>query len=677
MDAQTRIQVIIPFHQPLYTQPEDVAEAVERCYDPLLKGFESRDGLRATFHFGGHLLDYLAREREDFLMRVRELVLAKRVEVLGGFFYGGIPALLPEDDASGQLQMSSEFWGSYLGGSPTGFWLPELAWSVDLPRLMSDSGFEYGFVADSQIREIPPQGLGMVERGGSRVVAFILDGLLSQRLPTTTADEWVDAVIDRAGRGSGRHCVCSVWVRAESLGWEAGTHDWCHRDGWLDQWLDALAGGRSEIMATLPAESFQSGVTAAPIHVEEACATAIGAYGLAGGSMRWDGFPRDFVELDTLYRRAMRVSDRLREAISSMEEEELEEDWSDSLATAQRLIFAAQSPEAYFRGHQPGFGDPRVRDAVTRRLIEATELIDALVQGDEDWIGTEEEDRDGDLRDEIFVGTAHLSAWWVVERGGELRSLDVTRLASNVLDVGTRRDEPFFPAVRDAPRLRAEDVTLGMRGEGLGRLADDLPMTVDGMPRRGMRIWILEENTSAEEFFQGFAVDLMPSSVAWRVLENGIDEEGDANFRGVVEADVELAGLERRRLAVSSTLDVPIDAPMVRVRYRASLQGGPNIRLAVEIPIRLGSSDLSLSIDGSSAQGPLAESVRTVEARAADGARLRIEGEREFDLWWTKVDKTIKTLAGYDSVHEGVVVVPSMRVEGDGELSFTISILKS
>ena len=89
-----RLQVVIPFHQSIAAEGDDIEHAVSECYEPILSAIEEADEARVALHFSGHLLDHLSRKREDFLMRVKQLARAGRIEILGGLFYGSLPALL-------------------------------------------------------------------------------------------------------------------------------------------------------------------------------------------------------------------------------------------------------------------------------------------------------------------------------------------------------------------------------------------------------------------------------------------------------------------------------------------------------------------------------------------------------------------------------------------------------
>jgi hypothetical protein len=666
MADRVPLQVVIPFHQPISASTEAMNAAIESCYAPLVDAIEARGEARIAVHFSGHLLDHLARAHEAFLMKVRDLAKAGQVEVLGGLFYGGLPGILPEVDVRGQIEMMGQFWESYLGWTPVGYWLPELAWGPELPHLLDETGLDYGYVSSSQIYSAEHRGLVTVTRADERLKLFVCDEQLSSALPGRPVDEWIDAVIDR-GAKSGR--VVTTWVRAESLGLEPGTAKWCKDGGWLGDWLAALSGGRPELEPVLPAAAIERARPALRVSLKPGTAPEIGAL---ESPQSWHDYVRLYPEVDALYRRMLRSSAKLAEAISTMEEESLEDDWSDALATAQRLVFAAQSHDPYWRGPNPGFTEPALRDAAIGRCIEAANMLDALVQGEDDWISTEEEDLDGDLVDEVFVSTAQLDAWIVPAQGGIVRTLDARARHRDLLDTGVRRKEPFFPQIPDAPRDE-RPIDAPVRGGNLRRLDDVLPIAADAAPHRGIVTRVYDAGTTRDEMLAGHATDLLPAGLAWDIAQNAIDEEGDCSYTLKLHGEAALAGLEARQLVLDKSLRVPIDAAELTLGLAAQLEGREAL-VATEIPVRLAQPVARLlvnDVEASLAAGhfPDADSVKL---SAEDGEMVELVFSQPTDIWLVPLDTTLRTLEGYRAVSQGTLVVVVMRLERALEASITI-----
>jgi hypothetical protein len=299
------------------------------------------------------------------------------------------------------------------------------------------------------------------------------------------------------------------------------------------------------------------------------------------------------------------------------------------------------------------------------RLCRAEAMIDTLIQGEDDWIATEEEDRDGDLVEEVFAANRHLSAWLVPAQAGALRTLDDRNGCRNLLDVGIRRAEPFFGemAQADLAGETGESVGPPKRGSGLVRRAPELPTLADNIERAGIREWLVEGDVRPDEFFSGTIDRSSQRTPRTEILESSIDEEGDCSFTLRVRSELRLEGLKPRIATVYKAVALPIDAAEIAIAYDVEVDGDGEALLAMEIPLRLGTAAPRVEVDG-----------RVVELRQNEypEARLvRVQGEGEpvllvfepgVDLWLSPVRTTVRDLDGYWGVEHGVVFVPVLRV---------------
>lgn len=618
-----RLQVVIPFHQPLAAESDAIEHAVSVCYEPILVALEEAAKARVAVHFSGHLLDHLSRKREDFLMRLKALARAGRVEILGGLFYGSLPALLPEADVRAQVQMTAEYWESFIGRAPSGFWLPELAWTAELPRMLDETGVDYGFISAGQtsLDGDAQYGLVTIERGGAATHAFVLADKLSKAALGSDASEWAEGAVDNMQRH--RNQVHTVWLRAEALGLEGSSQDWAR--AWLPEWLEAVSGGRGELSTVLPSESYATARPARPVKLLHRCAEVVGA----ADGVDWPDFALQFPEVDALHRRMLRASDKLREAIATMEEEAMEEEWSSDLATAQRCIFSAQAPDAYWRGRGKGFADPKLRDAVMTRLTRAERLIDALVQGEDDWISAEEEDRDGDLVDEVLVSSRHLAAWIIPGEGARVRTLDDRLSGRNVFDVGSvEREKPTT---------------------------------------QGMREMVLDAGTSAEELFSGSAKELAAGEYEQRA--SAIDEDGDLTYHLEVTGKIATSGHTASTIEVTKSLGIAIDKAELTLNTKARVTSGQGVLLATRIPVRLGDENTKLLVNGSGAKAGVArhDDVRSLRVEGSDGSALDVTLAPAMEVWTAPASR--------EDASQGFILVPILRVEsGDAESRLSIQL---
>ncbi len=539
-----RLQLVLSLAPPLSTTAAQHRQLVDRALTPLLTALQAQESACLALHLGGHLLDYLARHAEPVLVQLRALQRTYQCEVLGGPFYGGLSAELAEQDVRGQVEMAREFWESSLGTAPQGFYLPIEGWSPELPRLLSDTGLAYGFVDDTQVTfwgqgNLQPS-LGPIERGGDRLAAFVVASQLSAAL-AAAAPAAVGAWLQEAAAVAQQHDQGLATVGlAPSM---------------------AQAAAVTEKLAALWTASVAA--TDGPtLSLPEANYTARGP-AVGALQLRAPTLPRPTPAVDVLQRRMLHGSALLRDAIAVMEDENFDEAWSDKLATVQRLVFAAQSSEAYGRGsavaNDAHAAALQHRSATWSRLLQAQSMVDALRQDGHTWLQLQQVDLDGDLADDVVVTTAALCAWLAPARGGPLYSLDDRRHGRMLFDIDVE------PWAADGP------IVAGLAGMGLTQ-------------------FLCAGTTLPKGLVAGSALDVLSEAGAWQVEQNGVGDEGDY------------------RLALRCELDgstpVQIDRQVVVRRHRpacelsTTLHGDADALYGLQIPLRLPEGPLQIHCDG-------------------------------------------------------------------------------
>ena len=338
---------------------------------------------RGLVPFTGHLLDVLTRRQSELLGKVKRLVAAGQAEVLGGLFYGAVPALLNELDVRGQIEMMAEYSESAVGAAPAGFWLPELAWSEELPRLLDESGLSYGFASSSQIAwpGAARAPLTTIECGGHGVAAYLLDPELSTALHERAGERLADRLATREDAG-----LVSVWVRAEDSCLDPKGAERAFACGWLAEWLRLLGGDRAGIESVLPGAALAQAKPALPVVLVPGLPAELRARERGPGR-------RPGCSSRSSRRRSMRSIGACCASATSCARR-----FTAWRPTASKTPGATCSPppSAWCSRRRPptstGAGrtraspDRRLRDEVVDRLAEAEAMIDTLVQGEEDWI---------------------------------------------------------------------------------------------------------------------------------------------------------------------------------------------------------------------------------------------------------------------------------------------------
>jgi alpha-amylase/alpha-mannosidase (GH57 family) len=163
------------FYQPANAEFYNIRKALDKSYWRLIRLLEENPNLRFTLNVSGCLLERLAEEKETaWLNRLKFLVKTGRAELTGSAAYHGLLPLLPEAEAGRQIRSNAKILKKHFGKNfqPAGFFLPEMAYSPAVARLVRRLGYRW-IILD----EIAYGG-GMRRPEPGRVYADAASGLL-------------------------------------------------------------------------------------------------------------------------------------------------------------------------------------------------------------------------------------------------------------------------------------------------------------------------------------------------------------------------------------------------------------------------------------------------------------------------------------------------------------------
>lgn len=677
------LHVAISFHQPLSADQAALEDALLRCYLPLLAEIERATDLRVSLHFGGHLLDFLARFHEDFLFRVKTLVKRGQVEILGGPFYNANFALIPEADLRGQMQMSAEFWESHGSQVPGVMWPCEQIWAAEIPRLLEDTDLRASFIGRGQLHlrdnERAPS-LGILRRGGHTITAFVLDDALSAALPAQPVDAWLSDVA--AGGRKAQHQLVNVWVRAESLGLEPGTERVCIDEQYVGRLFAGLCASRA-IETSLPSDALTTLRPALPLGLGKTLSAQLPEGEGMDAFADWSEFVARMPEVGHLYCRMLQTSGRLRHLIAEMEDTHREQELSNRLATAQRLVFSTQAHDVYWRGLRPGFADPLLRDAVYRRLEEAEKILDSLEKVAPKGavvhaVRASHADLDGDLAQETYLSIENLSLLIDERRGGELLWLHDRPRGLSLLDVPSRRAEPYLESMGRARSLGAVGRLPPRRGAQPVRQAANLPNQVDALLRRGTRTWLTESDASPSAIVSGRVANLLPDALDWTVTYNAPDPREPSVHVFAATGGTRLMGQKLRQATLSRRIRLDAQTQVLSVTTRLELTAPEPLLWALEVPLRLGATPLRLRVDGIEAPhnlaiGPAGAQVTLDNEEGASLELAMVCDGAPLTLFWEPISVSVRDLSQFRAVAGGVVLVLYVLVEKVAQVTLSLT----
>jgi len=214
----------------------------------------------------------------------------------------------------------------------------------------------------------------------------------------------------------------------EKFGSWPGTADLVYEKGWLRHFFSLLRENKDWLNVI----SFRE-------HIENV--PAKGHVYLPAGSyremMEWSGgFWRNFFirypESNQIHKKMLHVREKLSRLPEGPRKQE-----------AQEYLWAGQCNCAYWHGVFGGLYLNFLRSALYSRLIAAEELIDRVRHPESDWVEVERADYNYDGKEELLVKGPDLGFVLSPASGGALLELDFKPRRFNLLDVLTRRPEPY------------------------------------------------------------------------------------------------------------------------------------------------------------------------------------------------------------------------------------------
>jgi len=134
------------FYQPAEQQPDVLETIVVQSYRPLIEGIKKSKRVRLTVNINGTLLELFdTYGYKDIIDDLRTLGEEGRIEFTSSIKYHALAPFLNEDEIVRQIKMDNETNTFFLGGSyqPQGFFPPEMAYSEELPVVISSLGFKW------------------------------------------------------------------------------------------------------------------------------------------------------------------------------------------------------------------------------------------------------------------------------------------------------------------------------------------------------------------------------------------------------------------------------------------------------------------------------------------------------------------------------------------------------
>ena len=670
---RTRLLWAVHCHQPVGNFDFVFENAFASAYDPFVRVLEKHPSIGVDFHFSGILLDWLDKNRPDYLDRVGRLVSSGQCGLLAGAYHEPILPPIPFHDQVGQIVALRERLRERFGVAPTGMWLAERVWEPGLPAALAQAGIEYTLLDGTHFKQV---GFGeealfgrwLTESEGKVVSVYPIHDGVRDLVPFSEVERALQALRDLAVPG-GRDVVFGD--DGEKFGDWPGTHQLCYEQRWLERFFEGIeadpslsvrpvseAYGTSKAngMAYLPAASYFEMMEWAESATRQkelrAARTELKESGKWDGiapfvrGVSWRNFLVRYPESNRMHKMACRLSRLVRE---ELEGGKLPTARRKELLEAREHVWQAQCNCGYWHGVFGGLYLPHLRRAIHGHLARA----EAILRGGEPLTGREDWDLDG--TDEVVLGVAGQFLSIHPGQGGIAPVWYLDRAAINLSDSMTRRPEAYHA------RITGEEG----RGDGT-KLADQFEgsdpelaaaLRYDDAPRASGLVWWFPEESGKCDWAGARDASRWVGG-AWEVESLHRGRNPSCTLRRVFGGLVFRRGLELSagKLAVTLELENPTQAVVagtVGLEWMFNLLAGDAhdrwIRPRDGEKARLGTT-------GTGCAG----------VELADewlGLSLHLDGGDEARVDWQGIHTVNQSVGGYEKVYQGTSVLLSRELK--------------
>jgi len=692
--SKLRLVLALHNHQPVGNFDGVFESAYRDGYLPFLEVLERHPEIPFALHTSGPLLEWLVDQRPDYIARLRAMVDAGRVEILGGGYFEPIMTMIPHVDRVGQIRTFSERLEELFGSKVRGMWMPERVWEQHLVSAIAEGGIEYTILDDFHFEQAGITGddlfgYYLTEEEGRLLKVFPGSEMLRYTIPFQEPHATYEYLRNLAERRPGSTVVFAD--DGEKFGSWPDTYDHVYKHGWLDRFCDMIVGNRDWLEAATPSRVIDSTLPRGKIYIPDGSYREMTEWALKPSRRRsyeratklvrsherseeiksffragglWRNFKAKYAESDDMYARMLGLSKRL-EALEARPDVD-----PDYLEVARRELYRGQCNCPYWHGAFGGLYLPHLRGAIYNALIACHNALDEAEGKTGARVSLEVGDFNLDARQEVRLENDRLIALVRPAQGGHLYELDVRRAGVNLLNTLDRRPEPYHGTILETIQARGSAAASGSASEVVlkhGGL-DDL-IVYDRHPRKAL----------VDHFYPIDAT--LDDLIAARDVERGDFVSGTYLSKVHRERDSVVLMMERpgwadgRSIRVRKTIELAAGSPLLKVRYELEdLPRDAALHFAVEINL----AGMAGRASDRYYSSPDGERLGMLDARldhpSAKGLSLvdewldvsvGLDWTRPGGLWCFPIETVSQSEGGFEGVYQSSAVVPHWRVEGD------------
>ncbi len=700
MNPFVRICFVIHNHQPVGNFDFVIEQAYQESYLPFLDVFEKYEHLKLSLHTSGPLMTWLDEHHRDYVDRIANLVDQGRVEIIGGPFYEPILTMIPSRDRIGQISSYSQWLENRFNTPVNGMWMPERVWEQSLTSDIAAADIKYTVLDDYHFSNAGMDkeslhGFFVTEDQGRLLTVFPGSEKLRYLIPFRPAAETIDYLRKVSEEHPGATIVFGD--DGEKFGTWPNTHQHVYQDGWLVEMFDLLSEHRDWIQTSTLGDCVESQPSQGKIFLPDCSYREMTEWALpvekqlqldqvlhsyekdekfksakqfiSGGF--WRNFKVRYPETNDMYARMMYVSS----LVSQAEQEGLP---AEVVASARDHLYQGQCNCAYWHGAFGGAYLPHLRNAIFKHLISAENLIEAANGRPDHWVESTVDDYNFDGRREIRLANDLMSAWISPSQGGQIYGLDIRAIEHNLLATMSRRPEAYHEKVRRGESDAAEEAAsihdvVVFKQKGL-----DEKLQYDGAARVSLVDHFHDNDTGLEDVIGGNS------------LERG--DFAGGHYDAVVRRKEDRVQIMMSRdgnawgcpMKLTKGISLESGSDIIEIAYL--IEGLPPESLfhfSVEFNFAGLPSDAEGRFfynDENPSLGHLGEKLDLKDLfnfHLTDrfvGVDLGFEMNRPTHFWTYPIETVSQSEAGFELVHQSVVVQPHWWVEPNEEGNWTATL---
>ncbi len=698
MSPDVNLCLVLHNHQPIGNFDGVIEQAYQDSYLPFLDVFEDYESLKLSLHTSGPLLLWLVEHHAEYIERLKMLVAAERVEIIGGPFYEPILPMLPSRDRIGQIRAYTHYLNELFSTNVLGMWMPERVWESALTTDIARAGMRFTVLDDFHFKaagwsEDELYGCYLTEEDGNLLRVFPGSERMRYLLPFASPEETIEYARQVAEQRPGG--VLVFGDDGEKFGTWPNTKQHVYEQGWLRRFFDALVANqdwlKTSTLGSLAIEQTPVGKIYLPdcsyremtewalptaqqelyetitheLHDHERWSEI--ARFMRGGN--WRNFKVRYAEANEMYTRMMEVSRKLDATRRHCGDAEL-------LGEIEDHLYRGQCNCPYWHGAFGGIYLPHLRNAVFKELIAADNKLDLLEHGRGQWVDATSEDFNLDQRPEVRLANDQFVAYVAPSQGGMLYELDVRSAEHNLLATIQRRPEAYHRKVLQGNIQQEGEVSsihdlVVFKQDGL-----DEKLQYDPFPRKSFLEHFYDNDVAAESVATGTAMErgdfvAQPFDAKLRRAASKVQLQlsRDGNAWGIP-------------IRMTKAITLEAGSPLLQVVYL--LEGLPpdrQLHMALEwnfAGMPAGADDRYFYNTEAQKLGHLGthlELSNTQHLGLIDewqGIDVLFGLSRPSGIWTFPIETVSQSEGGFELVHQSVCVMPHWLLQGDSEGKWSV-----